>query len=353
MAELLHHQFGGVGIQRLGDGRHHAELHQRLDHVAGARGHAVGQFLDGDRVRQDDVAHHFHLIGAQPLQFGLAALAFALAAHRGERADALVLALDRGLHVDAAGAAAVVGALLGDDGLRLARQHARRRGGGSAAPRRPPRAPACRGAAAASRSARPASRRRGGAAGRRRASSAPRAAGAAAWAAAVGLGRLARRLLGLLPAPPPRPRAGPPLPRPCAPLPRAGAPPRRPTGSRSSPARAAPPRAGALRAAARPARAGARPARSRSARAAARRCGRPLPGAGAAARRWRRAGPASAGAAGRCAGRADRGALLAHLDLHDLGAAWLKLCRTEPASTVRPSSRRPAGRRESRPLLVS
>ena len=37
VAEFLHHQFGGVGIQRLGDGRHHAELHQRLDHLAGAR----------------------------------------------------------------------------------------------------------------------------------------------------------------------------------------------------------------------------------------------------------------------------------------------------------------------------
>ena len=32
---------------------------------------------------------------------------------------------------------------------------------------------------------------------------------------------------------------------------------------------------------------------------------------------------------------------------------WLKLCRTEPASTVRPSSRRPDGRRESRPLPAS
>ena len=32
---------------------------------------------------------------------------------------------------------------------------------------------------------------------------------------------------------------------------------------------------------------------------------------------------------------------------------WLKLCRTEPASTVRPNSNRPAGRRESRVLPPS
>ena len=124
MAELLHHQVGGVGVQRLGDRRHDAELHQRLDDVAGAGGHAVGQFLHRDVVRQYDVTHDFHLIGAQPLQFRLAAFAFALAAHRGERADALVLALDGGLHVDAAGAAAIVGALLRRDHRRLARRHA-------------------------------------------------------------------------------------------------------------------------------------------------------------------------------------------------------------------------------------
>ena len=62
MAKLLHHQFGGIGIQRLRDGGHDAEFHQRLDYIAGAGGHAVGQFLHGDRVGQNDVTHHFHLI---------------------------------------------------------------------------------------------------------------------------------------------------------------------------------------------------------------------------------------------------------------------------------------------------
>ena len=198
MAEFLHHQFGGVGIQRLGDGRHDAEFHQRLDHLAGARGHAVGEFLHRDGVRQNDVAHDLHLIGAQPLQFRLTALAFALAAHRGQRADAFVLALDRRLHVDAAGAAARVGALLGDDGLRLARHHDAAR-----AADRPRlvlllhrRVPGRRrsvsvgvagvAAGAARRPATPGS-------------SAPRAAGAGGLRGRRGLGRLAGRLLGFLP----------------------------------------------------------------------------------------------------------------------------------------------------------
>ena len=259
VAEFLHHQFGGVGIQRLGDGRHDAEFHQRLDHLAGARGHAVGEFLHRDGVRKNDVAHDLHLIGAQPLQFCLTAFAFALAPHRGQRADALVLALDRRLHVDATGAAARVGALLGHDGLRLARHHDAAR----AADR--PRLVLllhrrCRGGGAASRSASPAwrpARRAAGTAG----SSAPRAAGAGGLNLRGGLGRLAGSLLGFLPRRVQDRLAGCPLPRPCAPLLPAGAPPRRPRGWRSSPARAAPPRASRPRAAARPARVAAPPAR--------------------------------------------------------------------------------------------
>ena len=84
VAEFLHHEFRGIGIQRLGDGGHDAEFHQRLDHLAGACGHAVGEFLHRDAVGQDDVAHHLHLVRAQPLQLGLAALALTLAPHRGQ-----------------------------------------------------------------------------------------------------------------------------------------------------------------------------------------------------------------------------------------------------------------------------
>ena len=121
MAELLHDQVGGIGVECLRNGRHHAELHQRLDHLAGSRGHTVGQLLDSDRVGQDHVAHDLHLVGPQALEFGLPSLALALTPHRRERTDAFVLALDGCLDVNAAGTTACVGPFFGDDGLGFAR----------------------------------------------------------------------------------------------------------------------------------------------------------------------------------------------------------------------------------------
>ena len=115
VAELLHHQLGRVGIQHLRDRRHHAEPHQRLDHIDGARRHAVGQLLHGDRIRQHHVAHHAHLVGTQRGQLGGAAFALALTAYAGQRAGLLVLALDGSLHVDPAGAASFAESLLGHD----------------------------------------------------------------------------------------------------------------------------------------------------------------------------------------------------------------------------------------------
>ena len=88
-----------------------------------------------------------------------------------------------------------------------------------------------------------------------------------------------------------------------------------------------------------------------------------------AVRRWRRAAPAvttvGPGAARlatvrrrrrACAGGggAARGVrFLRTSTCTTLERPWLKLCRTEPASTVRPTSDRVAGRRDSRPLPVS
>ena len=108
VAKLGDHQLGGVGVNHLRDVRHHAHLHQGTHHLVAARGHTVGQFLHGDRVRQNHFAHHFHAIGAQQFQLGLAALTLTLAAHGSERTHLLVLTLKRCLHVDLAGTAAVV-----------------------------------------------------------------------------------------------------------------------------------------------------------------------------------------------------------------------------------------------------
>ena len=86
---------------------------------------------------------------------------------------------------------------------------------------------------------------------------------------------------------------------------------------------------------------------------------RPAPGAGRPG--WatgRGAGAAPAGGGGGAPAAAEglraRGArFLRTSTCTTFDRPWLKLCRTDPASTVRPSSNRPAGRRESRPLPPS
>ena len=51
VAEFLGDELGGIGVDRVGDLRHVALLHQDADDVDGALRHAVGEFLDGDRLR--------------------------------------------------------------------------------------------------------------------------------------------------------------------------------------------------------------------------------------------------------------------------------------------------------------
>jgi hypothetical protein len=42
VAVFRRHEFGRIGVDRVVDGRHHAVLHQDLDDVDGAAGHAIG-----------------------------------------------------------------------------------------------------------------------------------------------------------------------------------------------------------------------------------------------------------------------------------------------------------------------
>ena len=58
MAEFGDDQLGGIGVDDVVDLVHHALLHQQLDDVDGALGHAVGQILDGDRLRDDHFTHN-------------------------------------------------------------------------------------------------------------------------------------------------------------------------------------------------------------------------------------------------------------------------------------------------------
>ena len=117
VAELRHQQFGGIGVDGLVDRRHHAHAHQRLDDVAAALGHAVGEFLHRDVLGHHHVAHHFERLGR--LQQRALFFALARAAHRGEAARALVVVGERAGDGDLAGVAPAM----------LQRVAARRRGG--------------------------------------------------------------------------------------------------------------------------------------------------------------------------------------------------------------------------------
>ena len=86
VAHVLGDELGGVGVDDVGDLDQLALLHEQLDDIDGALGHAVGEFLDGDRLGNDDLARN---LLARTGLVGAGALALAAPADRGERAGAL------------------------------------------------------------------------------------------------------------------------------------------------------------------------------------------------------------------------------------------------------------------------
>ena len=97
-----------VGIDHIVDRMHLALLHQQLDDVDGALRHAVGKFLDGDRLGDDDLAAH--LLGRHLEALGLLLETFGAAAESGHRTAALALFLGQGIdHREAAAALVGIG----------------------------------------------------------------------------------------------------------------------------------------------------------------------------------------------------------------------------------------------------
>nr|CAI0340834.1 membrane hypothetical protein [Rhizobiaceae bacterium] len=107
MAEFAGDEFGQVGVDQIAGLHHLAFLHQVLDDVDGAFGHALRQFLNGDGLRQHDLARN---LLARLLHHGALELLLATA-HGRERAAALcaVLVGRGGRQRQLALAAAVVG----------------------------------------------------------------------------------------------------------------------------------------------------------------------------------------------------------------------------------------------------
>ena len=87
VTEFLGDELGGVGVDRVGDLRHMTLLHEDADHVDAALGHAVGQFLDGDRFWNDHFAGDLFL----GLAIAVAADALNAAAERGDRTFAYLV----------------------------------------------------------------------------------------------------------------------------------------------------------------------------------------------------------------------------------------------------------------------
>ena len=123
VAELLGEQLRGVGVDRVGDLRHLALLHQELDHVDAALRHAVGEFLDGDGLRNGDFAHELFLL----LAVAMAGHALRAAAERRDRTLAHLVGAERGDEGQAAALLRRAGA------RRLGRRGGTRRGAAGAA----------------------------------------------------------------------------------------------------------------------------------------------------------------------------------------------------------------------------
>ena len=116
MTELLGDELGGVGVDRIGDLRHVTLLHQDADHVDAALGHAIGELLDRDGLRD----RHF----ARDLFLGLVAMtghALHAPAEGGDRALAHFVGRKRGDHGQSAAA------LFGAAARRLRRRRRPRR----------------------------------------------------------------------------------------------------------------------------------------------------------------------------------------------------------------------------------
>ncbi len=124
VAEFLGDELGGVGVDRVGDLRHVALLHEDADDVDAALRHAVGEFLDGDGLWNDHFADNlFFRLGV-----AMAAHALDAAAERGDRAFANFVRRERRDDREAAAP------LLGGDARRLGRRRRTRRTATDTAP---------------------------------------------------------------------------------------------------------------------------------------------------------------------------------------------------------------------------
>ena len=109
VAHFLGDDLGEIGIDHIVDRMHLALLHQIFNDVDGALGHAVGEFLNGDRFRNDHFAER--LFGGHLEALGLLFQALGAAAESRDRPATFVVFVERIGNCQAA--AALVGIGLG------------------------------------------------------------------------------------------------------------------------------------------------------------------------------------------------------------------------------------------------
>ena len=108
MAQILSHNLRRIGVNHIINLRHHTLLHQHFNDIDSALGHAIGQFLNGNRVGQLHGARYFlAAIGTARLTL----FAFAAPPHGGQRAHALFI-IQRIINGQLAGAATAFAATL-------------------------------------------------------------------------------------------------------------------------------------------------------------------------------------------------------------------------------------------------
>ena len=117
VAEFLDQQFRGILVDRLVDGDHHAHVEQRLDQFGTLFGHAVGEFLDGDCLGHDHVAHLLFARAIITAATMRAAFLFARTLERGQTArTAPLVFVQRTIDGQLATAPLVVGTTFGTNG---------------------------------------------------------------------------------------------------------------------------------------------------------------------------------------------------------------------------------------------
>ena len=88
MAKLFNYQLSCILINSLVLGHHHAHLHQRLHNISCTLGHTIGEFLNGNAIRDLNIPYNLFTLNGTTHRFLAGTLLLTL--HRGHGAMTIV-----------------------------------------------------------------------------------------------------------------------------------------------------------------------------------------------------------------------------------------------------------------------